>query len=91
VTDIEVPVDAAMDLRITIMEPPSIFTHRAVVRWCRQLQPEGVWRAGVEFKPESQQIALEWRELVRVLKQSGDRRRPRDGPRPACAARAATA
>lgn len=70
VTDIELPLDATLAVRITIMDPPSIFTHRAVVRWSRQ-QPEGVWRAGVEFRPESPQLAAEWRGLIRLLKQGG--------------------
>lgn len=68
VTDTQLPVGAALELRITITHPPTIFTRPGTVRWSRQSKDDGVWRAGIEFKPTASPADEAWRQFVGELR-----------------------
>jgi hypothetical protein len=71
VTDVPVPLRAMLDVRVTIIEPPAIFTHKAVVRWSRKSDADDIWRAGVEFQHNSAPHQKEeWYRLIQSLREA---------------------
>lgn len=68
VTDVPLPLKAVLELRVTIIQPPAIFSHKAVVRWSRKSEADSVWRAGVEFQHTSPAIKADWYALIRQLR-----------------------
>lgn len=74
VTDIELPKGAELQVRVTVSNPPAIFTIRGFVAWSRILEHDGRWRAGIEFKWTSEVHRREWGSMMRNLRERGMQR-----------------
>lgn len=62
-----IPVDTRIDLRVSLADPPSSFSHTGIVRWSTPVPATSDHRMGIEFVGGSDTHMEEWRRVVRQL------------------------
>ena len=62
--------DSVLDMWISLKEPNKKFFLTGNVRWCTELEVEGVFQAGIVLRERTDTVTdlAEWRKLVKTFK-----------------------